>query len=80
MWLNEEAVDVLVNYYYPRAKWLQDNVNWGKLDYEGSEANKEIDDDLMQKIDIYDCYTRNAAGFQNVLQDLWFGSKTPKWR
>ena len=39
MWLNEEAVDVLVNYYYPRAKWLQDNVNWGKLDYEGSEAN-----------------------------------------
>ena len=42
MWLNEEAVDVLVNYYYPRAKWLQDNVNWGKLDYEGSEANKEI--------------------------------------
>ena len=80
MWLNEEAVEVLVNYYYPRAKWLQDNVNWGKLDYEGSEANKEIDDDLMQKIDIYDCYTRNAAGFQNVLQDLWFGSDTPKWR
>ena len=34
----------------------------------------------MQKIDIYDCYTRNAAGFQNVLQDLKFGSETPKSR
>jgi len=80
MWLNEEAIDIFVNYYYPKAKWLQDNVNWGMLDYEGPEANKIINDDLMQKIDIYDCYTRNAAGFSNVLQDLRFGSKTPKWR
>ena len=80
MWLNEEAIDVLVNYYYPRAGWLQDNVNWGQLDYEGPEANKIINDPLMQKIDIYDCKTRNAAGFSNVLQDLRFGSKTPKWR
>ena len=79
-WLNEEALDVLVNYYYPRAGWLQDNVNWGPLDYEGPEANKEINDPLMQKIDIYDCKTRNAAGFSNVLQDLFLGSKTPKWR
>ena len=78
--LNEEAIDVLVDYYYPRAAWLQDNVNWGKLDYEGPEANKVINDPLMQKIDIYDCKTRNAAGFSNVLQDLRFGSKTPKWR
>ena len=80
MWLNEEAIDVLVNYYYPKAGWLQDNVNWGPLDYEGPEANKIINDPLMQKIDIYDCKTRNAAGFSNVLQDLRFGSKTPKWR
>tara|TARA_B000000609_G_scaffold94780_1_gene72103 strand:+ start:2158 stop:3174 length:1017 start_codon:yes stop_codon:yes gene_type:complete len=80
MWLNEEAIDVLVNYYYPKAGWLQDNVNWGPLDYEGPEANEIINDPLMQKIDIYDCKTRNAAGFSNVLQDLRFGSKTPKWR
>lgn len=80
MWLNEEAIDVLVDYYYPKAGWLQDNVNWGELDYEGDEANKVINDPLMQKIDIYDCKTRNAAGFSNVIQDLWFGSKTPKWR
>lgn len=80
MWLNEEAIDVLVDYYYPKAGWLQDNVNWGELDYEGDDANKVINDPLMQKIDIYDCKTRNAAGFSNVIQDLWFGSKTPKWR
>ena len=43
-WLNQEAIDVLCDYYYPRAKWLQDNVNWGQLDYEGPEANKIIDD------------------------------------
>ena len=79
-WLNEEALDIFVDYYYPKAKWLQNNVNWGPLDYEGPEAAKAIDDPLMQKIDIYDCFTRNAAGFSNVLQDLRFGSKTPKWR
>ena len=80
MWINEEAIDIFVNYYYPRAKWLQDNVNWGPLNYDCDEANETINDDLMQKIDIYDCVTRNAAGFSNVPQDLWFGSKTPKWR
>lgn len=79
-WLNEEAIDVLVGYYYPRAKWLQNNVNWGPLEYRGKEANEKINDDLMQYIDIYDCYQRQAAGFSNVLQDLKFGSKTPKWR
>jgi len=79
-WLNEEALDIFVNYYYPKARWLQTNVNWGPLDYRGPEANAEIDDPLMQWIDIYDCYTRNAAGFSNVPQDLWFGTETPKWR
>lgn len=80
MTLNNEAIDVLVDYYYPRAKWLQDNVNWGNLDYKGPEANKIINDELMQNIEIYDCYTRNAAGFSNVLQDLRYGEFTPKWR
>ena len=78
-WINEEAIGVLVNYYYPRAKWLQDNCNWGKFSYVGEESNQKINDDLMQKIDIYDCYTRNAAGFSNVLQDLKFMTDTPKW-
>lgn len=77
-WLNEEALDVLTHYYYPRAKWLQINCNWGKLSYLGPEADKEINDPLMQYIDIYDCYTRDAAGFSNVLQDLKYRSETPK--
>lgn len=79
-WLNEEALDIFSEYYYPRAKWLQENVNWGLSDYMSPEADENINDPLMQTIDIYDCNTRNAAGFSNVPQDLWFGSKTPKWR
>jgi hypothetical protein len=78
-WLNEEALDILVNYYYPKAKWLQNNCNWGKLPYVGPEATFAVKDDLMQWIDIYDCYTRNAAGFSNVLQDLKYMTQTPKW-
>jgi len=78
MWLNEEAIDILVNYYYPRAVWLQKNCNWGKTSYIGAEATKVINDPLMQEIDIYDCYTRNAAGFSNVLQDLKYMKETPK--
>ena len=77
-WLNEEALNVLTDYYYPRAKWLQDNCNWGKIPYEGEQANEVVNDPLMQSIDIYDCYTRNAAGFSNVLQDLKYMEDTPK--
>lgn len=78
-WLNEEALDVLVNYYYPRAKWLQDNCNWGAVPYTGPEATAAVNDPIMQEIDIYDCFSRNAAGFSNVLQDLKFMTDTPKW-
>lgn len=77
-WINNEAIDVLSEYYYPRAAWLQENCNWGKLSYESEEATKAVNDDLMQKIDIYDCSTRNAAGFSNVIQDLWYKENTPK--
>ena len=78
-WLNEEALDVFSEYYYPRAKWLQQNCNWGKLSYLGSEATSAVNDPLMQSIDIYDCYTRDAAGFSNVIQDLRLMTNTPKW-
>lgn len=78
-WLNEEAMDVLSEYYYPRAKWLQLNCNWGKLSYHSPEADKAVNDPLMQSIDIYDCFSRDAAGFSNVLQDLKFMTNTPKW-
>lgn len=78
-WLNKEALNVLLDYYYPRAKFLQVNCNWGKLSYTSQMATVAVQDPLMQNIEIYDCYTRNAAGFSNVLQDLWYREKTPKW-
>ena len=77
--VNKEALDVLANYYYPRATWLQTHCNWGQNSYTGPVALSEVDDPLMNNIEIYDCYTRNAAGFSNVLQDLWFKHNTPKW-
>ena len=78
-WINEEALSVLTDYYYPRAKWLQENCNWGTTSYTGKEADEVVNDPLMQNVEIYDCWTRNAAGFSNVLQDLWFKHNTPKW-
>ena len=78
-WLNEEALDVLAEYYYPRAKYLQSECNWGKKAYDHPEVSAYVNDPLMQSIDIYDCYTRNAAGFSNVIQDLKYMGNTPKW-
>ena len=78
-WINEEALEVLSKYYYPRAKMLQERCNWGSEDYRGIDMTYIIKDPLMQNIEIYDCFTRNAAGFSNVLQDLWFKHNTPKW-
>ena len=75
---NEDALDVLATYYYPRAKYLQTNCNWGTMPYTNSEADRHVNDPLMQNIEIYDCYTRNAAGFSNVLQDLMLKTNTPK--
>ena len=77
--LNEPALAILTEYYYPRASWLQTNCNWGELSYTGPEANLHVNDELMQQIEIYDCYERQAAGFSNVLQDLHYGTNTPKW-
>ncbi len=74
-----KAMDTFLEYYYPRAQWLQDACNWGDQSYTGDEADEFVNDPLMQNIEIYDCYTRDAAGFSNVLQDLWYGSSTPKW-
>jgi len=77
-WLNEEALEVLSHYYYPRARWLQNSCNWGKYAYDSAEANKAVNDPLMQSIDIYDCFSRDAAGFSNAIQDLKFMKDTPK--
>lgn len=73
-----EALETLVDYYYPRATWLQDNCNLGNKSYTCEEANEIVNDDLMQNITIYDCYQRRAAGFSNVLNDLQVDSSI-KW-
>lgn len=73
------ATEILTEYYYPRAKWLQNNCNWGDKSYTCHDADVNVNDKLMQSVDIYDCFTRDAAGFSNVPQDLWYGSSTPKF-
>ena len=78
-WLNEEAFKIITEYFYPRAGWLNDNCNWGTLSYTSDEANEFVNDPLMQQIEIYDCKYRRAAGFSNVIQDLWHKTNTPKW-
>ena len=52
----------------------QKNCNLGGYPYKGS-----CGDDLMENVKIYDTVERQHAGFQNMLQDLWFGSSAPKY-
>lgn len=70
--LNEYYLDFLR--YYSKAKKVQKNCNLGGYPYVGS-----CGDDLIENVTIYDTVERQHAGFQNMLQDLWFGSKAPKY-
>jgi hypothetical protein len=36
-------------------------------------------DDLMENVTIYDTVERKHAGFQNMLQDLWYSGRAPKY-
>ena len=78
-WINEEALDVFTNYYYPRAAWLETNCNLGQNSYTSPVANTEVNDQLLQNVEIYDITKRRNAGFSNVLEDMWFKHNTPKW-
>lgn len=60
--------------YYNKAKKVQSECNLGGGAYLGS-----CNDDLMENITIYDTVERKHAGFQNMIQDLWYGSKAPKY-
>ena len=60
--------------YYEKAKKLQNDCNLGGKPFVG-----HVGDDLMEQITIYDTVERQHAGFQNMLQDLWFGTKAPKY-
>ncbi len=60
--------------YYKKAKKVQESANLGGKPYIGS-----CGDDLIENVTIYDTVERQHAGFQNMLQDLWFGSQAPKY-
>lgn len=70
--LNKYYSDFLA--YYQKAKLVQEHSNLGGNPYIGS-----CGDDLIENVTIYDTVERQHAGFQNMLQDLWFGSKAPKY-
>ncbi len=60
--------------YYFKAKILQEECNLGGKNYVST-----VGDDLMEQVTIYDTVERQHAGFQNMLQDLWHGSRAPKY-
>ena len=60
--------------YYELAKKVQNECNLGGKPYVGS-----CGDDLIENVTIYDTVERRHAGFQNMLQDIWLGSKAPKF-
>ena len=70
--LNEYYLDFLR--YYSKAKRVQAFCNLGGYPYIGS-----CGDDLIENVRIYDTVERQHAGFQNMLQDLWHGSRAPKY-
>lgn len=64
-----------VDYFWPRSKWLEENCLIGDLDYLGAEADKHVNDPLMQNIPAYNCVSRTYEGFNNVNEDLNHGTK-----
>ena len=66
--------DCYVDYFWPRSKWLEENCLIGDLDYLGPEADKHINDPLMQNIPAYNCVSRTYEGFNNVNEDLNHGT------
>jgi len=60
--------------YTAKAKLVQKECNLGGMSYIGS-----CGDDLMENVTIYDTVERKHAGFQNMLQDLWYAGRAPKY-
>ena len=72
--------DCYVDYFWPKSAWLEENCLIGYLDYLGSEADKTIDDPLMQNIPAYNCVSRTYEGFNNVNEDLNHGMNQRMYR
>lgn len=64
-----ENYKTYVEYFWPRAKWLEDNCHIGNLDPLGPEANEIVNDELMQN-GVYNSVSRWTEGFNYVLEDL----------
>ena len=60
--------------YAAMAKEVQNKCNLGGEPYVGS-----CGDDLIENVTIYDTVERKHAGFQNMIQDLWFADHAPKY-
>ncbi|NDC22766.1 MAG: hypothetical protein EBZ49_01365, partial [Proteobacteria bacterium] len=55
--------------YYKKAKIMQKECNYGLT----SHLSSTVDDDLMKNVQIYDCIERVAAGFSQIVHDVFYG-------
>ena len=60
--------------YYRKAEILQEQCVLGNAAY----TEVGVNDDLMTQVYIYDVVNRQFADINNMVQDVWFGTKTPK--
>ena len=60
--------------YYRKAEILQEQCVLGNAAY----TEVGVNDDLMEQVYIYDVVNRQFADINNMVQDVYFGTKTPK--
>ena len=73
-----ENYKTYVEYFWPRAKWLEENCHIGNVDPLGEEANKIVNDPLMQN-GVYNSVSRWTEGFNYVIEDLQNKDKSPQF-
>lgn len=73
-----ENYSTYVEYFWPRAKWLEENCHIGNADPLGEEANQIINDPLMQN-GVYNSVSRWTEGFNYVIEDLQNKEKSPQF-
>lgn len=73
-----ENYSTYVEYFWPRAKWLEENCHIGNTDPLGAEANQIINDPLMQN-GVYNSVSRWTEGFNYVIEDLQNKEKSPQF-
>tara|TARA_X000001036_G_scaffold133385_2_gene126213 strand:- start:2454 stop:3479 length:1026 start_codon:yes stop_codon:yes gene_type:complete len=76
--VQRENYKTYVEYFWPRAKWLEDNCHIGTTDSLGKEASKIVNDPLMQN-GVYNSVSRWTEGFNYVLEDLQNKENSPQF-